>query len=79
MKKDEVIKLISETQDNDCLIKGFSETDFISQLIVQAVDNHTDPDTGEVDLDELYEDLAYSKQQIDNAKSVVGNLANENN
>lgn len=71
MKQKEIIKAISKSQDNDVLVKGFADSDFLSRFLMSKIKFHTNPVTDEVDLDELWNDLNYAVDQIEKARAVV--------
>ena len=73
MNKENLIKAISKSQDNNVLVKKLkvSKDDYISQIILEAVNNNTDDVNNEVDLDGAYNDLSYAINQLKKALQVV--------
>lgn len=70
MKNKDVLKLLSDSQDNGVLIKEYSEDDFISRLIIKNLSNNTDKNQ-DVDLEALLADLSYAKEQILRAQMAI--------
>jgi hypothetical protein len=68
MKRDEVLELLSKTQDNNALLNRSGRfTDLLSEAIVNAVDECTDEETDEVNLEDLKDRLKY--MELETAKA----------
>lgn len=74
MKVKEFIELISKTQDNDVLMKEFSEDDYLSLLLMKIVQDNTDKASERVDVNAFHNDLSYASDQLYKALVVVQNL-----
>ena len=72
-KKQAVIKHISKSQDNNVLIKEISDTDYISQVILAAINNNTD-DKGLTDCIGVNNDLQYAIDQLKRAADSLDNI-----
>ena len=73
MKKNEVLNILSQTQDNNVLIKKISDDDYISKFIISVLDEHTDED-GNVNLKEVNDYLGYAYRELEKAKRSTYNL-----
>jgi hypothetical protein len=74
MKTDEVIELVSESQDNNALVNRSDRTDHLSDLIVNAIERNGD-DLDHDDLEDTSDYLAYAIDQLKKAKVVVDRIA----
>jgi hypothetical protein len=71
MNKENLIKAISKSQDNDVLVKGFADDDFLSRFLINTINGQTTLETGEVDLGGVSNDLGYAIDQLEKALKVV--------
>lgn len=73
MKKEDLIKEISETQDGKALTKtNHLDEDFISRYILKSVDEATTK--GGVDLEDVETDLSYAIRELTRAKAAVSRI-----
>jgi hypothetical protein len=70
MKNKDLLPLISATQDNDVLVKGYNSDDFLSRLIMKFLSEETNTNN-DVDLNSLSTDLSYAIKQLERAKAAV--------
>ena len=77
MKKNEFMKLISATQDNNVLVKESSEDDFLSTLIRTSIINHTCVESLDVDVSSIKTDIAYAISQLSRAAALCDKILNK--
>ena len=70
MKNKDLLPLISKSQDNDVLVKGYSDDDYLSMLIMRFLSDNTDVEQ-DVDLGSLSIDFSYAINQLQKAKAVL--------
>lgn len=60
MDKNEIRKLISQSQDNNTLLKGYSEDDYLSKYIDESINSNDN-------VQDIIDDLSYAQKQIERA------------
>ena len=68
MNRDEIIEILSKTQQNNALLNRGAFPDVLSDAIINAIDEATDEESGEVNLEDVKDRLRYMELETRKAQ-----------